>query len=78
MAIKKYDEDGSGKDAVPLRVIDAAPAVARPANRSISRRLSQPEGKHPPEADQRGLRWNKRSGWRHDNLGNGRQDCRRE
>ena len=32
MAIKKYNADGSGKDAVPLRVIDAAPAVARPAN----------------------------------------------
>ena len=62
MAIKRHNADCSGKDAVPLRVIDAAPAVARPANRSIGRRLSQPEGKHPPEADQRGLRWNKRSG----------------
>ena len=62
MAIKKYNADDAGKDAVPLRVIDAVQVAARPANRIISRRLSQPEGKHPPEADQWGLRWNKRSG----------------
>ena len=46
MTVRKYEEDGTGRNAVPLRIGADAQVVARPANRTISLRLSQPEGKH--------------------------------
>ena len=52
---KKHNAEGSRNGAVPLRSIDDVQVVAHPANRIISRYLSQPEGKHPPKADQQGL-----------------------
>ena len=52
MAIKTRNADGSGKSAVCLRIIDDMLVAACPANRIISRCLSQPKGQHPPEADQ--------------------------
>ena len=46
MTIRKHDADDAGEEAASLRVICGAQVVARPANRIISLRPSQPEGKH--------------------------------